>query len=270
MPNLHPRRPLRAGFTLIEILICVAILTILLALLLPAARQAVGTARAFKCQMSQRSVTFDFGLFADDALHPSRGDDELGATISGVPKGQFRLETFIESQYGVDEFWYDNYGNAPTMRLPDANGRDPMRCAEVKGDITLLRATPCSQGAVTPPQNVSFGFNERLHRSWRRLAAGNSQPIGLSRTILDRQNVSMDRIPLLWDVDGSVAAQRNLVPLFSAPALDATTLFVGNTHWFPAMRHNGSVSVGFLDGHVATSRNPLGEAQWAWDFDPAR
>jgi prepilin-type N-terminal cleavage/methylation domain-containing protein/prepilin-type processing-associated H-X9-DG protein len=267
---LHSRLNVRAGFTLIEILICVAILVILLALLLPAAHQAVGTARAFKCQMSQRSVAFDFGLFADDSLHPSRGDDDLGMQISGVPKGQFRLETFIESQYGLDEFWFDNYGNAATMRLPDANGRDPMRCAEVKGDVTLQRATPCTQGAVNPPQNISFGFNERLERSWRRFEAGNTQPIGLSRSVLDRQNISMDRIPLLWDVDGAVAASRNLVPLFSAPALDATSLYVNNTHWFPGMRHNGAIGVAFIDGHVATSRNPLGEPQWDWDFDPTR
>src|SRR5262245_45021737 len=98
-PGRHTSCPrqralMRAGFTLIEIMICVAILVILLALLLPAARQAVGTARGFKCQMSQRSVAFDFGLFADDSLHPSRGDDDLGLdSLRVVPKGQFRLET---------------------------------------------------------------------------------------------------------------------------------------------------------------------------------
>ncbi len=260
-----------SAFTLVEVLITITILAILISLLLPAARSAVGAARGFKCQMAQRSVTFDFGLFADESLHPYRGDDETppNPAMPIVPKGQFRLETFIESQYGLDEFWADSYGQAATAKLPDANGRDPMRCAEVKGEITLTRAVPCTQGAVSPPKSVSYGFNERLHRSEARFALGDPRTIGLSRATLERQGVSMERVPLLWDVDGAVAAQRGLVPLFSAPAMGSTTLYSGNQHWFPAMRHNGTMSVSFIDGHVAMTRKPLSEP-WAWDFDPAK
>jgi prepilin-type N-terminal cleavage/methylation domain-containing protein/prepilin-type processing-associated H-X9-DG protein len=259
------------AFTLVELLITIAILAILISLLLPAARNAVGAARGFKCQMSQRSVTFDFGLFADESLHPYRGDDDSppNPAMPIVPKGQFRLETFIESQYGLDEFWADTYGNAPTAKLPDGNGRDPMRCAEVKGDITLARGVPCTQGAVSPPKAISYGFNERLRKSESMTLAGNPNPVGLSRSRLERQGVGMDRIPLLWDVDGAVAAQRNLVPLFSAPAMGSTTLYAGDQHWFPAQRHNGTMSVSFIDGHVTMTRKPLMEA-WAWDFDPAK
>lgn len=276
-PNggLHdPRREaavVAGAFTLVELIITITIVAILVSLLLPAARSAVGAARGFKCQMSQRSVAFDFGLFADESLHPYRGDDDSppNPAMPIVPKGQFRLETFIESQYGLDEFWTDLYGNAPTAKLPDANGRDPMRCAEVKGEITLTRAVPCTQGAVAPPRSVSYGFNKRLERSETRFALGDPRAIGLSRAILDRQGVSMERVPLLWDVDGAVAAQRNLVPLFSAPAAGSTTLYASGQYWFPATRHNGAMSVSFIDGHVAATRKPLAEP-WAWDFDPAR
>ncbi len=270
--NQSPVADLAAhAFTLVELLITIAILAILISLLLPAARSAVGAARGFKCQMSQRSVAFDFGLFADESLHPYRGDDETppNPSMPIVPKGQFRLETFIESQYGLDEFWADTYGQAATAKLPDANGRDPMRCAEVKGEITLTRAVPCTQGAVSPPKSISYGFNERLQRSEARFAMGDPRALGLSRAVLERQGVSMERVPLLWDVDGAVAAQRNLVPLFSAPAVGSSTLYAGDQHWFPAMRHNGTMSVSFIDGHVATTRKPLAEP-WAWDFDPAK
>jgi prepilin-type N-terminal cleavage/methylation domain-containing protein/prepilin-type processing-associated H-X9-DG protein len=261
----------RRAFTLVEILITIAILVILVSLLLPAARSAMGTARGFKCQMAQRSVAFDFGLFADEALHPGRGDDDSppNPAMPLVPRGQFRLETFIDSQYGLDEFWAETYGNAPTAKLPDANGRDPMRCAEVKGEITLTRAVPCTQGAVSPAKSVSFGFNERLARSESRFALGDGRAIGLSRAILDRQGVPMEKVPLLWDVDGTAAAQRSLVPLFSAPAMGSTTLYAGGQHWFPALRHNGTLGVAFIDGHVTTTKKPLLEP-WAWDFDPAK
>ncbi len=253
------------AFTLVEILITIAILGILIALLLPAARGAIGTARAFKCQMAQRSVAFDFGLFADDTLHPSRGDDD-DAQLRVVPPGTFRLETFIESQFGLDEFWNPADGN--TVTLPDANGRDPMRCAEVRGPITLRRAIPCTEGAVTPPKNISYGFNIRLQKSERRWNAGNTTPLGLSASVLSTAEVPASSIPLLWDVDGAVAAQHGVVPLFSGPSLDSTTLFVNNQYWFPAMRHNGAMTVGFVDGHVATTRKPLMESTWAWGFDP--
>lgn len=268
-PSTGPKaRSLRA-FTLVELLITIAILATLIALLLPAARGAVGAARGFKCQMAQRSVVFDFGLFSDDVLHPQRGDDDSSdPSVRVVPKGQFRLETFIESQYGIDEFWNPADGNMVT--LPDANGRDPMRCAEVKGPITLRRAIPCTQGAVSPYQNISYGFNMRLQYSDQRWNAGDNRPIGLSSAVLTRGQSPASSIPLLWDVDGNVAAQHGVVPLFSAPSLDSTSLFASDQYWFPAMRHNGSMTVGFVDGHVATTRKPLQESNWAWGFDPAR
>jgi prepilin-type N-terminal cleavage/methylation domain-containing protein/prepilin-type processing-associated H-X9-DG protein len=259
------------GFTLVEILITICILAILIALLLPAAHGAVAAARSFKCQTSQRSVAFDFGLFADDTLHPWRGDDDSSdPALRVVPRNEFRLETFIESQYGLDEFWDSNYGSALTTNLPDANGRDPMRCAEVKGSVTLRRAVPCTQGAVTPPRNISFGFNYRLQLSERHWLEGDTRPIGLSSQVLNSGVVPPSSIPLLWDVDGEVAAERSVVPLFTAPAMNSTTLYVNNQFWFPAMRHNGSMVVAFVDGHVATTGKPLLERGWAWDFDPAR
>ncbi len=272
LPSPHPfARPIarsQRAFTLVELLITIAILATLIALLLPAARGAIGTARAFKCQMAQRSTCFDFGLFCDDILHPQRGDDDSSDPADRVvPRGQFRLETFIESQYGLDEFWNPADGNL--VILPDANGRDPMRCAEVKGPITLRRAIPCTQGAISPPQNISYGFNIRLQMSERRWLAGNNRPIGLSSTVLNAGEVSPSAIPLMWDVDGNVAAQHGVVPLFSGPTLDSTTLFTNDRYWFPAMRHNGAMTVGFIDGHVATTRRPLQEPNWAWGFDPA-
>lgn len=271
--SLHPIARLAArssrAFTLVELLITIAILATLIALLLPAARGAVGAARGFKCQMAQRSVVFDFGLFSDDVLHPQRGDDDSSdPSVRLVPKGQFRLETFIESQYGIDEFWNPADGNMVT--LPDANGRDPMRCAEVKGPITLRRAIPCTQGAVSPYQNISYGFNMRLQQSEQRWLAGDNRPIGLSSAVLSRGQSPASAIPLLWDVDGNVAAQRGVVPLFSTPTLGSTSLFANDQYWFPAMRHNGSMTVGFIDGHVATTRRPLQESNWAWGFDPTR
>ena len=81
--------------------------------------------------------------------------------------------------------------------------------------------------------------------------------------------VSEPGIPLAWDVDGPVAASRGVSPVFSAPALDATSgPFADGSLWFPALRHNGAVNVLFTDQSVAPSTDPLGETDWKWGFLP--
>ena len=253
----------RRAFTLIEILVVIAIIATLLALLLPAAHGTIASARAFKCQSAMRSSAFDFTTFADDALHPSRGDDQ------DLPSRSFRLETFIEYQYGVDEFWA--WGNEPSHPLPDAQGNDPLRCPEVRGPVTAWAGMPCSDGAIQPPQNVSYGFNVRLRYSERQQLAGRGPHVLLTSKLLDGSGgITPSQIPLSLDVDGRRAAQLNANPLFAGPSLDSTVLFTNNRYWYPALRHNRGMNVSFIDGHVESTRAPLNNPSWAWGFEPFR
>ncbi len=263
---LSVARPTPRGFTLTELLIVLAIVAVLLAVLLPGVRGAVESARSFKCQVALRTVAFDFGVFADEALHPWRGeDDDADASQRVVPLKHFRLETFIESQYGLDEFWSN--GLVQAIRLPDAQGRDPMRCPSVRGELVLRRGVPCSQGAVSPPASISYGFNIRLHQSeanWRR---GSTAPVALSaRIMFGNERASPASIPLAIDVDGAAAGRRNALPLFTGPSLDSR-LFAGDRAWFPGLRHGSGINAAFLDGHVAHSTSPLNEPSWNWAFD---
>lgn len=252
------------GFTLVELLISLAIVATLIAIILPAIRTAVSTARGFRCQMSLRSTAFDFSVFADERLHGNRGDD-----ATDLPANAFRLETFQELQYGIDEFW--TYGNVPSFSLPDRQGRDPMRCSEVKGEITVRRDTPCASGGVGPDENVSFAFNMRLHLSDRQALAGRSPQVLLTSNILSgNAEVGPDKIPLLFDVDGVGAARQGRSAVFSAPGLGSTMLYADNAYWFPGLRHAGAMNVAFIDGRVATTRRPLDEPAMAWGFDAGR
>lgn len=270
LTSLHasfPRRRIsrdRRGFTLVELLIVVAIIALLIGLLLPALGQALGATRSFKCKMGLRSVAFDFSVFADDQLHGSRGNDEID-----LRRGRFRLETFENSQYGLGEFW--SYGSKTLVTLPDPQGRDPMRCAAVKGELTLRKNVPCSEGGVGPWQNVSFGFNVRLHVSDTQAAAGRPAGVQLTSAILQgADGAAPSAIPLAWDVDGAAAASRGSAPVFSGPSLGSTLLYANDAYWYPGLRHNGALNVAFIDGHIAASRAPLREAGWAWGFDPGR
>lgn len=254
------------AFTLVELIITIAIIATLVALLIPAVRGAIGSARGFKCQMSLRSVAFDFSLFANEQLHPNRGDDALDPQMRAA--GQFRMETFQNLQYRINEFW--DYGNVNSITLPDPEGRDPMRCAAVKGAITLRRNVPCTSGGVGPAENISYGFNIRTHWSERQAQAGRPPTVLLTARILDTAEAPVSEIPLVWDVDGRVAASRGINPIFSGPTLDSQLLFPNEDYWFPGMRHNGNCNTAFLDGHVRSSRDPLKERGWAWGYDAGR
>jgi prepilin-type N-terminal cleavage/methylation domain-containing protein/prepilin-type processing-associated H-X9-DG protein len=245
----------RTGFTLVELLVVIAIIAILCALLLPAARGTLLAARSFKCQAAQRNVAFDFQVFGDDSLHGPRGDDsQLG--------GRFRVETFIESQYRIDEFW--GWGTETVHEMPDLNGNDLMRCPEVTGRVLLMRNTPCSAGGVQPPQAVSFGFNMRLHVAEGRDAAGN--PTARVGVPLTSMMLEQPDVPLLFDIDGAVAFQRERMPLFSAPKLSSEIF--SEDDWFPALRHGGRMNAAFLDGSVRETRDPVRAEGWNWAYSP--
>ena len=243
------------AFTLIELLVSVAIIGILLALVLPLLSRTLGASRGFKCQQSLRSVAYDFAVFSDDSLHGDRGEPH--STTS------FTLENFVESQYSVHEFWA--WPGEVRRDIPDAAGYDPMRCSEVKGPIVLRINMPCTGGAVSPTQNVSYGFNIRLRigevltPSPRQVAVQLRSGVGIP-----------ENVPLVWDVDGAAAAEREQLPFFSGPSLDSPAVFAGDRYWFPGMRHNGAANFAFFDGHVESSARPLSEPTWDWAYAPRR
>lgn len=248
----------RRAFTLVELLVTLAILALLLAIVLPALSSTIRSARGFRCQMSLRSIAFDFSVFADDQLHGDRGSDtQLGSA-------RFRIETFQESQYGLDEFW--RWGNVQTYSLPDPANNDPMRCSEIRGPITLRRNTPClSNMAIMPLRNISYGFNLRLQRAERLDSQG--LPVAPS-VLLTSRIMESPNVPLAWDVDGAEAQARGTTPVFSAPSLDSLGPFANDQFWYPATRHNGATNFAFVGGHVLSSRRPLEESGWLWSFQP--
>lgn len=246
--------PAKPAFTIIELLICIAVVAVLLALFLPAAAGVRGAARGLECKVGIRTTIFDLVLFADDAFGADRGDDTM------LPAGHFRVETFLDSLYRVDEFWAHDT-DPYVIRRGDIESVP--WCPEVRGELTLRRGFPCQSGGVGPYSNISYGFNARLHFSENRSPTGaTAQRISITRRVLAEPNV-----PIIWDVDGSAAIHGNS-PLLSAPPLDSPALFAGNRYWYPAFRHNGRMNVGFADGAVLHTRDPLNEPGWRWDYTP--
>lgn len=254
--TIHSRRS-RTAFTLVELMVSIAIIAVLLALFSPALGGALDAARNVKCQASLRTVAADFSHFADQTIHPDRGDDNQLRT-------RFRLSTFQEQAYAIDEFWA--YGAAEEHELTESNESDPMRCASVSGAVRIAKHQACtSSGALNPPQNISYGFNARLHRAEVDGPGGFPlpRPVLLTGEILEQPDV-----PLLWDVDGREAFQKGVLPQFTAPSLDSKAVYANDRFWFPGFRHGGVINVAFVGGHVLSTKKPLEESAWRWDYQP--
>lgn len=239
----------RRGVTLVELLIVLALLGILLGILLPVLSGAIDASRSFRCQMSLRNVAFDLRMFVE--LDEPRPHDPCGR------HGHVALETFQESLYGIDEYW--RYGSARSQVSLGNEDDVPLRCASVRGDLVLRRDAPCSSGGVASWNTVSYGFNARMHRV--------EGPGGRSQTTcLTEHVVNESMVPLAWDVDGQEATQLGVSPVFSAPPLGDGGLYDDGLSWMPASRHGSGINVAFMDGHVLSTRRPLDETSWRWDY----
>lgn len=249
-------RSSESGFTIAELLVSITIVAILISLVLPLLARTIAASRGFKCQQSLRSVAYDFQLFADDDLHGYRGE------VENQRDNTFTIENFAESQYGVHEFWA--WPGENRHSIPDGAGYDPMRCAEVKGEIVLRSNMPCAT-AVIPPHNISYAFNIRLRIAEIRVPTPRQTMVYLTSGV-----PIPDAVPLLWDIDAPNAVARNQSPFYSGPSLDSPAVFAGNRYWFPGMRHNGAANFAFVDGHVESSMAPLEENTWDWGYSPRR
>lgn len=249
--RLRPLGVLRAarGVTLVELLIVISLLGVLLGILLPVLAGAIDASRSFHCTMTLRNTAFDLHMFLD--LDEDRPHDPCSRA------GHVALETFQESLYGIDEYW--QYGRDRSQAsLGDADNV-PLRCASVRGDLVLRRDMSCSTGGVASWNTVSYGFNARLHRV--------DGPGGRSKSVcLTPMSIEASMVPLAWDVDGVEATRRGVTPVFSAPPLGDGSIYDDGLTWMPASRHGSGINVAFMDGHVDSSRKPLEQSGWRWDY----
>jgi len=255
---------LQAGFTLIEILISLAIIAVLIALTSASLRNAMASARAFKCQVKLRDIAFDFIAFADPSMRTVRGDDRA------LPRERFHMATFQEARYRLDEFW--NWGK-DERQAHVANTDpvlEPLRCPEVEQrEYIFRRDVGAGEGAIATPQAVSYTFNARLAQGMQPDRFGIPQPVELTPTfdLLDEGSV-----PLVWDADGERARRQRQFAEFSAPPLAQQVgaqpdyLFFNGLRWFPAMRHSHTMHVAFVGGQVKRTADPLRQPGWKWEY----
>ncbi|MFO0974357.1 MAG: type II secretion system protein [Phycisphaerae bacterium] len=251
--NRYAERGRPAGFSLVEVLVVIAIISILLALLMPAMSSCRRAAQNLKCASQLRSVTIEFRFFADD-FAARRGESEaFGEKL-------FKLEDFLDSMYRTDEFW-----DQPTLTPVEYTaGREVMMCPASAGTLSRRPLVPCDSGGVSPRANVSVALNMRLARATDLI---DDQPVFkpklVASNILDHP-----AIPLALDVDGRAADLAGQSALMTAPPVDSPDHYKSGDFWFPAYRHAGRVNVALIDGSVHGTANPLAESGWDWAYQP--
>lgn len=241
-------RPRRA-FSLIEMLVVIAVIAILLAILLPAMQACRRAGRNLKCIVQLSKVCEDFGVFADDFAVQTRGEsDQLGP-------GRFMLEDFQDSMYEVDEFWE----GFPARKRPYDRRRQVMMCPAGPGELYSTTMEHVWGDFVFRQENISIALNARLWRSDE----------GIGDAVVTSGVLNHPNLPVAMDVDGAAAvaavgrAYRIAPPLPGVPGR-----YADGAYWHPSFRHAGKLNVAFLDGHVDSARRPLEMPGWEWGYTP--
>jgi len=237
-----------------ELLVVTSIIALLMSVLLPAVSAVRSRAKEVRCMVNMRNISFEFRLFADDSAYPDRGDSD------NRTDGRFSFEDFVESQYGVDEFWTGGSGEPQQIQA----GRAAAMCPAGVPELTRVPDRPCTKGAITPIDGVSYGFNARLLREAIRFRGR----VRLAPALLDSDVLDHPQVPIVFDIDGRIAAERRKTPYFSAPPGPLKDPYSTGAYWYPSTRHRGRTNVAFTGGHVLTSERPEREPGWDWGYQP--
>jgi len=248
-------RGARRGFTPLETLVVMTIISMLVGLLLPAISGVRRSMKLLRCTSNMRSIVVEFQLFVDGNSAKGQGDSEK------LGRNRFYINDFQDSMYDLDEFWDLGPAASGTLR----SDKSTMLCPEGPSDLTKRKGFPCGSEALGPPENVTLAMNMRLYRGVVHFGGASLlAPAAVSKL---RANIlNHPYVPLIMDVDGQEAAKRGLDPFYMAPPIPgADDPYSDGRYWMPSFRHGEKVNIAFVGGHVLTSSVPE-EEDWNWSF----
>src|SRR6266702_403849 len=219
------RCPICCAFTLLELILVIAIIAVLAALLLPVLGKSKTKAEGMTCASNLRQLSLAWVLYADD-------NGELLVNNHGVPETLARRQTWANNV----EDWLDGRANTNTIYLTDSKlGPYANRSAKIYKCPTDREPAPNGERIRSMSMNAMVGNPVKLTNRFNPLylqffkTSEVTSPSGIF-VFLDEQADTLN--------DG-----------FFVNKLEDYAW--GNV---PGSYHNGGCNFSFIDGHVEAHR----------------
>jgi prepilin-type N-terminal cleavage/methylation domain-containing protein len=211
-------RPRFQGFTLIELLVVISIIAVLVAVLLPALKNARDHARAAQCSSNLKQFGMAFGQYAND-------NREFLPTLGDYPENL--------RPYQKTDNWIYLLSRQPVNRpyLPSKSNPYGYKSFKLVSDVWACpndKRTPDSNGNVNGP---SYGINPFLTGFYH-------SGYGITGSYQISKIPEPTRTPILFDCDNNYRA---------CPCHIEEDVY--GTHFFLHPHNNGDIFL-YVDGHA--------------------